>query len=116
MKRITNPREKLFFALGVAAYHIFTKWLNVPCIIRALLGFPCMGCGMSRAVTAVLRLDFGAALSYHPLVFTLPLPVLYFLFDGHLFGKIPDRAVLSVLAVSYVTVWILRLCGFFPLI
>lgn len=43
------------------------------CPIRALIGMPCPGCGMTRALLALGRGDWGAALSWHPLA---PLVVL----------------------------------------
>ena len=47
--------------------------LGITCPIKHLTGISCPGCGMSRAVWALLRLDFAAAAYYHPLCFALPL-------------------------------------------
>ena len=41
------------------------------CIIRNVTGFPCPGCGMTRAHIEVLKLNFKKAFYYHPL-FILP--------------------------------------------
>ena len=54
------------------------------CPIKYLTGVPCPGCGLSRALAALLRLDFRTALRFHPMVFVLPPVVLY-----ALFGKKP---------------------------
>lgn len=43
------------------------------CIIRRVTGFPCPGCGMTRAVLSLLRGDIRTAFAYHPLWVTLPL-------------------------------------------
>lgn len=51
-------------------------WLPFPvCGFRALSGLPCPGCGLTRSLTALLHLDFGAAWSWNPLGFAA-LPVL----------------------------------------
>lgn len=41
------------------------------CPSRALLGLPCPGCGMTRALAALLRGDFAAAFAFHPWAFAL---------------------------------------------
>lgn len=42
---------------------------GVPCIIKYLTGVSCLGCGMTRAWLAALKLDFSMAFYYHPLFF-----------------------------------------------
>ena len=41
------------------------------CMIRNVTGYPCPGCGMTRAHIEVLKLNFKKAFNYHPL-FMLP--------------------------------------------
>jgi hypothetical protein len=36
------------------------------CLFRRLLGLPCPGCGMTRALAALSRGDWRAALAFHP--------------------------------------------------
>lgn len=69
---------------------------------------------MTRALLSVLRLDFTAALAYHPLFFLTPLMLLYFLFDGRLFKKSIDAVLIALIAAAFVLVWILRLAGTIP--
>ncbi len=56
------------------------------CPIKYLTGVPCPGCGLSRALAALLRLDFRTALRFHPMVFVLPPVVLYALFGKSRFS------------------------------
>jgi hypothetical protein len=57
----------------------FLVW-GLPCPIKYLTGIACPGCGMTRALRAVVRLDFSAAFYYHPLWILLPvLGILYFI-------------------------------------
>lgn len=122
-----RPRGSVLLAaaaalLGCAVLLILLGGL---CPARTLLGIPCPGCGMSRAVCAVLSLDFSAAFAYHPLWPLLPLVAIL------LFRAILPRAARSclhtlrvseaaylraeailcaLLLVAFLAVWVLRLC------
>ncbi|MDE6408336.1 MAG: DUF2752 domain-containing protein [Anaeroplasmataceae bacterium] len=58
------------FGLYVFITHAF-GWQN--CIIKLTIGYPCPGCGMSRAMFALLQFDFVKAFQYNPFVFALPI-------------------------------------------
>lgn len=67
------PHILLF--LGIAVFYLLTG-----CPSRVWFGIACPGCGMSRAIEAVLKLDFALAMEMHPLVFLLPVvAVIWFL-------------------------------------
>lgn len=66
------------------------------CPIKYLTGVPCPGCGLSRALAALLRLDFRTALRFHPMVFVLPPVVLYALFGKSRFWAPKPRAHAAV--------------------
>lgn len=70
---------------GLTAYFALVLWLfprwGLRCVFLDFLGFPCPGCGMTRAFFSLLRLDFAAAWGYHPLVFAMPYVMAYVLFD-----------------------------------
>lgn len=66
----------LLIHVGAAA--LFALWLFLTgCPVHRLTGLPCPGCGMSRALFCLVKLDFAGAWYYHPLVYFLPLPLLY---------------------------------------
>lgn len=69
---------------------------------------------MTRAVLAILRLDFYEAWQYHPLVYLLPAVVVVYLFRK----KIPKR-LLTVLEWSamalFIAVYVWRLCHHDPI-
>ncbi len=48
------------------------------CPVTLLTGFPCPGCGMTRALFRLLRLDFAGAFEIHPFIY--PILILAFLF------------------------------------
>lgn len=119
---MSNPREhkgaaelirRAFSCIGV----LFIAWLalyllDIGCVFRLMTGIPCPGCGMTRAWLAALRLDFAAAIAYHPLFWVVPLAfVLAFVRDEATSGKAKhgiDIAI-AVLCVLVVVVWIVRL-------
>jgi hypothetical protein len=87
------------------------------CPVALLTGTACPGCGMTRAVSHLLRGDLPAALGLHPLV--IPVLVIATVTWGwfvlHRLGKagrLPSPLVnltLSGLALALVGVWVARL-------
>lgn len=85
-------------------------YLTFGCPIRFFTGISCPGCGMSRAVLALLRLDFALAAEMHPLVFLLPVAAAVYL----LRRRIPKKAMtaLCISALVLLTaVYFVRLNG-----
>ena len=70
----------LVIGLLFGAASLSASLLGWGCPVQHFTGVPCPGCGLSRAVYALLRLDFAAAFRYHPMVYVLPPVVLYVLF------------------------------------
>lgn len=63
----------LLAGAGIAALMIFppnvTPWYP-PCTFRAVTGYHCPGCGMTRALHALLNGHFLQALAYNPFIIT----------------------------------------------
>ena len=53
--------------------------LGIPCVLHEVTGLDCPGCGISRAILALARLDVAAAFGYNLI---WPLIVGYFLWIG----------------------------------
>ena len=80
-KRLKNLLTKagILLAVGVA-YYIFvrlTGWA-IPCIIYLITGKYCPGCGVTRMMLAVARLDFAAAFSHNALLCIFLIPALIY--------------------------------------
>lgn len=96
---------------------LFIAWLalyllDIGCVFRLMTGIPCPGCGMTRAWLAALRLDFSAAIAYHPLFWVVPIAfVLAFVREEVASSKLKRGIdiVVIVLCVLVVAVWIVRL-------
>lgn len=82
-------RTKCALLLGFAGFYGLLSAAGIGCPILFFTGISCAGCGMTRAVFSVLRLDFAGALRMHPLVFTAPFLLFFFLFGSAL----PKKAV-----------------------
>ena len=78
------------------------------CLFRFLTGISCPGCGMTRALTAILKLDFSLAFEMHPLVFLLPVAVLVY-FSKRLIPKEALRLLCCFALILLVAVYIIRM-------
>lgn len=108
--KISQWKTKLLVTLGylgvVFVFYIF----ELPCIFKALFGVACPGCGMSRAMFSVLKLDFVAAFAYHPMFWSIPILYIYFLLDNGIFkSKLWDGLVLGLIGAGFLINWIVNL-------
>ncbi len=107
--KISYLKQKLALTVGYIAVVAAWRLLGWPCVFTAVLGIPCPGCGMTRALLAALRLDLAAAFSLHPMFWSLPILYLYFLSDNGLFHrKALDRTLLIGIAGGFLLHWICR--------
>lgn len=96
---------------------IFNWFLSVKiCPFELILGIPCPGCGMSRALFYAITLDFKKAFAMHPL-FILAIAVfllytyLYLFKNKNIF--LYKKAMYPLAAVLIIT-YIIRMIMFFP--
>ena len=89
----------------VIFYRVFG--FGIPCLIHQSTGLYCPGCGMMRAIDAMLRLDFYAAVRYNLLsVILLPVIAVLLAFEArrYLYGKEKRRGkwelILSVALIA----------------
>ncbi|MDQ2904768.1 MAG: DUF2752 domain-containing protein [Ktedonobacteraceae bacterium] len=69
--RIALGKIAAYLLLPLGFVLIPVSWFEARrsiCLIRNLCGFPCPGCGMTRALACVLHGDFKKALSYNKLI------------------------------------------------
>lgn len=110
MRKIKHFKAKLVVLIAIIILTIVLTVSDTGCLIRRFIGIHCPGCGMTTAVIDVLHLRLGSAMSHHPMVWSLPILVLYFLYDGRLFSnKKFNACVLCLILGGFLAVWISRL-------
>ncbi|WP_051545187.1 DUF2752 domain-containing protein [Butyrivibrio sp. MC2021] len=78
---------KEFVPIGIFVILYIVAFSNLgfglPCIFRWVTGLMCPGCGMSHALAAIVRLDFGEAAKWNILSVTLlPVLIIFFIIRG----------------------------------
>lgn len=105
--------KKLWLLLIMAVYfaiaYILLDYYGISCVFLKILGFPCIGCGMTRAFLALLRLDFYAAIRYNIIVFFMPYIFLYIFLD---LKKKIYTILLSAVGILVIINWIIKLIIF----
>ncbi|MBE6915395.1 MAG: DUF2752 domain-containing protein [Ruminococcaceae bacterium] len=113
MFEIKNFKVKCVILILFVTIVLIAREFGITCIVRQGLGFPCPGCGMTRACLSLLRLDFKAAFSFHGMVWSMPILLLYYFCDGRLFRKKQiDVLVLSFLVTGFLANWVRALILF----
>lgn len=114
MKRLKlffcEHRQALAALCAVGLLYFLFDVVQIGCPILYVTGIPCMGCGMTRAFAALLRLDFAAAFAYHPLVFAMPFLAAALLLRKQISPKL-WRALWVAVVAAFVIVYLLRLCS-----
>ena len=113
MRKISYLKEKLILTVSYLAVIALLYCLDVPCLFLSFLKIPCPGCGMTRALLAILRLDIAGAFAAHPMVWSLPILYAYFLLDNGLFpGKKANKIILIMIGIGFAAQWVSKLVKF----
>jgi hypothetical protein len=82
---------------------IYGMWyFETGCLVERFLNTPCLTCGMTRAFFALINGNISLAFKIHPMLFSVPILIIMFLFSDRLFnGNIKKYSVtLLILIVS----------------
>lgn len=100
------------------AYFVFGKnYLHSLCPMVMITGLPCPGCGLTRAVFCLLRLDFSGAFRIHPFIYPIGLYIGLFGWNRYIRKQKTGsglKALLLLLAVSMIVFYVWRMLKFFP--
>lgn len=114
----SDIRSARWAILAFAAYFVvFKRILYSMCPAVWLTGYPCPGCGMTRAAFRVLHLDFGGAWEIHPFIYPIGFLAAAFVWNRYVLGRreigfLKKYAVL--IAVGMLAFYLLRMAVFFP--
>ncbi|MDO5381896.1 MAG: DUF2752 domain-containing protein [Eubacteriales bacterium] len=106
MKKIFNKEYICIIGFAVIVGLLYIS--GVGCPVKFITGVSCPGCGMTRAVYSLMRLDFAAAFHYHPLVIMLPVIVLLLAFQWKMDRKV-FNGLMTAIIIIFLAVYIVRM-------
>lgn len=110
-------KEYKWLGAALALYYLVVEGLfSAFCPLVIITGFPCPGCGMTRAFLAVLTGDFVRAWRLNPMIYAVILAAFYAAAQRYLFQQKVKGfyRILCVLAVFMILVYIYRMYRYFP--
>jgi len=125
MKLVKSKIEKTLRS-GLSAWWVFlimiaytwlsSRFLGTGCLLASTTGIPCPGCGMTRAVFALLHGDIHASLHYHPLLIPSAVGLLVYFLIWLTHDKTPKYAnnIVIALMVAMGATYAIRMIAFFP--
>lgn len=108
MKKLSFAKIKTLLYMALSAVPLYYIYGYIGCPFRYFFGFSCGGCGMTRALRAILNLDFALAFEMNPLIYLVPIAAAVYFFRK----RIPKKAmnVLTYIGITIaIVVYLLRL-------
>ena len=87
--------------LLLVALIIYGMWFfKTGCLIQRFIEFPCLTCGMTRAFFALINGDIVYSFQLHPMLLSIPLLIIMFLFSDKVFiGKLKKYSVITLIII-----------------
>lgn len=106
--KLKNHREAVIIIIALIVYCVLAYLFRIPCPIKYITGVSCPGCGMTRSLSALVTLDFGMAVYYHPMIFVIlpAAPLVYFLGKRNMHRQ--KKIVVCVLVLMFLAVYLFR--------
>lgn len=114
VKDIKNIKIAIFI---IALYLFFsTMLLHTSCICVAITGFPCPGCGLTRAGKLMLSGRFKEAFLMNPSIFFWTILAAYFIVWRYVLKKETKYLITAITAVSVImiVIYMLKMVYCFP--
>lgn len=112
-----DMKKYVWLGVFLAVYYVAVHTLlPVACPLILTTGFPCAGCGMTRAVLFVLTGQFSRAFYLNPLAFVVVLFGMYCCFYRYVLGK-PVRGFVKGILVICILLFLaygVRMYFYFP--
>ena len=104
--------------IGIGLFYYFAdpaSGLMPKCIFRSLTGYQCPGCGVQRAIHAMLHGDIEAAWHFNPFVFfAVPVACFYIVTElgrthwPHFHARLNNPYIAAAILISVLAFWLLR--------
>ena len=102
----------LFFGLLVMYYIFILNNITIPCLFNKITNLYCPGCGVTRMIISLLKLDFYQAFRYNQLIFIF-LPFIFFLLmdflikwpkgqNNYIYLKINNKIWIGLLIITLI--------------
>lgn len=113
MRRKNRKQLKEYIAvITICVIYTFLIYiLKIGCPIRFITGIPCMGCGLTRAMLAMLKLNFSSAFYYNPCIFLIPVLGFY-----PFCNKRIQKIIIYTFCIIFIVVYLWRLCVEHPVV
>ena len=102
----------------IIAYFVFLKnYIYTICPVVLLTGFPCPGCGMTRAAFRLFCFDFLGAWEMHPFIYPIGALFVMFCFSRYFMNGKYMKCVkwfMILIAIGMVIFYIYRMITMFP--
>lgn len=104
----------LLLLLSLISYYYLNKYfhIGIPCLFYKITSFKCPGCGITRMLFSILKLDFKSAFFYNPVVFILlPFLSFYILYQEYIYITKQKNKLKIPEFVYYILIFILIIFG-----
>lgn len=113
-----DMKDAKWAVMLVIAYFVLGKYfLYSLCPMVVITGFPCPGCGLTRAGFRLLRLDFAGAFRVHPMIYPIAAWLLLFFWNRYFRkGRMGSglKILLILILVLTILVYLWRMFRYFP--
>ena len=101
-----------FIVIISLMYYFLNKYFNIgiPCLFYQITGLKCPGCGITRLIFSLIKLEFQQAFFYNPLVFILlPFIGFYIIYQEYLYITKKEEKIIKKIPsyIYYVLIIIL---------
>jgi cytochrome bd-type quinol oxidase subunit 2 len=115
----THVKKNLWVWISLTAFFLAVwRITGTGCTFHGVIGIPCPGCGLTRAISFALRGDWQNAFTLHPLFWLAPLvlaaAVLFLIFKPEKLSSDRMNLIWITLAILFLSVYIVRMILFFP--